>query len=74
VAKLQKKLYHHWAIIKPWDHRKIKYYFGDERCVPPEHQDSNYGMVRETLFPDDIPESYTIARIKGEMSDREKAT
>jgi 6-phosphogluconolactonase len=31
-----------------WDHTQI--YFGDERCVPPDHADSNYRMVNETLF------------------------
>lgn len=25
-------------------------WFGDERCVPPEHADSNYRMARETLL------------------------
>lgn len=31
-----------------WD--KVHIYFGDERCVPPGHEDSNYRMARETLF------------------------
>ncbi len=25
-------------------------YFGDERCVPPDHADSNYRMVKESLL------------------------
>jgi 6-phosphogluconolactonase len=29
-------------------------FFGDERCVPPDHPDSNYRMVRETLL-DHVP-------------------
>ena len=36
-----KLLYHHWAIFQSWGHRKIRYYFGDERCIPPDHEDSN---------------------------------
>ncbi len=28
-----------------WDHCQI--FFGDERCVPPEHADSNFRMARE---------------------------
>lgn len=28
----------------------VHVYFGDERCVPPEHEDSNYKMAFETLL------------------------
>jgi 6-phosphogluconolactonase len=38
----------------PWE--KIHFFFGDERCVPHDHPDSNYRMVREALFdPARIP-------------------
>lgn len=36
----------------PW--RKVHVWFGDERCVPPDHPDSNYGMAREHLL-DGVP-------------------
>jgi 6-phosphogluconolactonase len=32
------------------DWARVHLFFGDERCVPPEHPDSNYRMVRETLL------------------------
>lgn len=32
----------------PWD--CVEIFFGDERFVPPEHPDSNYRMVRESLL------------------------
>jgi 6-phosphogluconolactonase len=32
----------------PWE--KIYVFFGDERCVPPDHPDSNYRMARESLL------------------------
>src|SRR5450755_4293941 len=32
------------------DWAKLRFFFGDERCVPPDHPDSNYRMTRETLF------------------------
>lgn len=31
----------------PLDWERVQVFFGDERCVPPEHQDSNYRMARE---------------------------
>jgi 6-phosphogluconolactonase len=36
----------------PW--RKVHIWFGDERCVAPDHPDSNYGMAREHLL-DGVP-------------------
>ncbi len=35
-----------------WSH--IQFFWGDERCVPPDHPDSNYRMARETLL-DAVP-------------------
>ena len=68
-----KLLYNHWGAIPPWGHRKIRYYFGDERCVPPEQQESNYGMVKQNLFPNGTPDDYTIIRMEGELLDTEEA-
>jgi len=40
----------------PWD--KIHWFWGDERNVPPDHDDSNYRMVRQMLLDHAaIPES-----------------
>ena len=69
-----KQLYQHWANINPWDHRKIIYYFGNERCVPKVHLESNYGMVKQNLFPKGILESYIVNRMEGELSDLERAS
>ena len=49
----------------PWE--RVRFTFGDERCVPPEDAESNYRMARETLFePFDIPEK-SILRMRGEI-------
>ena len=32
------------------DWKRVKLTFGDERCVPPDHPDSNYRMVREAML------------------------
>jgi len=49
----------------PWD--KVFFTFGDERCVPPDDEQSNYRMARESLFePADVP-AKSIARMRGEI-------
>jgi 6-phosphogluconolactonase len=37
---------------KSMDWSGVELFFGDERFVPPDHPDSNYRMVRETLLAD----------------------
>ena len=55
----------------PWD--RTFFVFGDERCVPPDHEDSNYRMARETLFePLEIPD-LRVLRMKGEHKPEEAA-
>lgn len=45
---------------------KIHFFWVDERCVPPEDKESNFGMTKKFLFDKvDIPEE-NIHRIKGE--------
>src|SRR5436305_8633449 len=48
----------------PWD--RILITFGDERCVPPDDEQSNFRMARESLFvPANVPER-SIMRRRGE--------
>lgn len=48
----------------PWRHTWIV--FGDERCVPEDHDDSNYRMARETLL-DHVPiPRHQVLRMEGE--------
>jgi 6-phosphogluconolactonase len=48
------------------DWKKLHLFWGDERCVPPDDDQSNYGMTREYLLNNiDIPDK-NIHRIRGE--------
>lgn len=48
------------------DWRKIRLFWVDERCVPPDDPESNYGMTREALLEKiDIPAA-CVFRIRGE--------
>ncbi len=38
------------ALAGRLDWRRVAVFFGDERCVPPDHADSNFRMANETLF------------------------
>lgn len=49
----------------PWELARIT--FGDERCVPPDDQQSNFRMAQETLLaPAAVPEK-SILRMRGEI-------
>jgi len=45
------------------------YYFGDDRCVPPDHPESNYQLARTTLFESGVPDGTKLHRMQGELSD-----
>jgi 6-phosphogluconolactonase len=60
-----------WRARLPWD--RCHLFFGDERAVPPDHPDSNYRMVRETLL-DAVPiPAAQVHRIRAEADDPERA-
>lgn len=51
----------------------IHLFWGDERMVPPEHQDSNFRMVQQTLLKHiNIPEG-NVHRIRGETAPEKAA-
>jgi 6-phosphogluconolactonase len=43
--------------------------FGDERVVPPEHADSNYGMARDALLARVPIPPAQVHRVRGELGD-----
>lgn len=60
-----------WRQRFRWE--RMHFLFGDERCVPPDHPESNFGMAQTELFqPLGIgPEQ--ISRMKGDMPDPSQA-
>lgn len=52
---------------------RVHLFFGDERCVPPDHEESNFRMVKESLINNiEIPE-WNIHRMRGEDNPEEAA-
>lgn len=50
---------------------RVTVLFGDERCVPPDHADSNYRLAREALLDQVAPAS--VHRMVGELGPDEGA-
>jgi len=53
------------------DWSKVHVFFGDERTVPPDHEDSNYRMAHEALLSR-VPVS-SVHRMRGELDPGEAA-
>ncbi|HEY2972503.1 MAG TPA: 6-phosphogluconolactonase [Pyrinomonadaceae bacterium] len=53
---------------------QVDLFFGDERCVPPDHPDSNYAMAYETLISKVAIPAKNVHRIIGEGKPGESAT
>jgi 6-phosphogluconolactonase len=49
------------------DWSNVEVFFADERCVPPEHPDSNYRMARETLLSKVPVPGDNVYRMRGEV-------
>lgn len=55
------------------DWQRVEFYFGDERCVPPDHGESNYGMADATLFRPLRINASQVFRMAGEAGDPDQA-
>lgn len=53
------------------DWARVHLFFGDERCVPPDHPDSNYRMVRQSLLVHGL--TAVVHRVQGELPPEEAA-
>lgn len=68
------RLYTSWARLPEFSQTSgIRFYFGDERCVLPDHLESNYAMVMRSLFNRGVPVGCSVFRMEAEDSDREAA-
>ncbi len=71
-----KALFDYWTANcrESIDWNRIAFYWGDERCVPPTDEMSNFGMTKSLLF-DKIPtiDQHKIYRIQGENEPNEEA-
>ncbi len=54
-----------WRARMPWD--RLDLWWVDERCVPPDHADSNYRMTREALLDHVQLSPAQIHRMEGEL-------
>lgn len=55
----------------PWEHLRV--FWGDERTVPPDHQESNFRMAEETLLSQVPVPLKQVFRIEGELPADEAA-
>jgi 6-phosphogluconolactonase len=67
-------LYEAWGSLAEFRQlKKVNFYFGDERCVPHDHSDSNYGLAMRTLFKRGVPPDCKVVRMVVEHADSEAA-
>ena len=56
------------------DWSRVHVFWGDERCVPPDHPDSNYRMARQALLDKTSIPTENVHRIRGELPPDQAAT
>jgi 6-phosphogluconolactonase len=61
------------AVSKQVDWKEVEFYFGDERCVPPDHAQSNFALVNAALFRPLGIAADRIFRMRGEAKPEEAA-
>jgi 6-phosphogluconolactonase len=63
-----------WAELSDFAQlNNVDFFFGDERCVPPEHEESNFGLAMRTLFRYGVPKCCIVHRIKADSKDKDSA-
>ena len=63
---------HHIRTLVPWE--RVHLFWVDERCVPPDNPESNYGMTKASMLDSvPLPESH-VHRMEGELDPEEAAS
>lgn len=70
-VKLYKRLAEKYAAKIPWE--RIHFWWGDERCVPPDNENSNFKMANDVLLSRVPVPQTNIHRIRGERNPEEEA-
>jgi 6-phosphogluconolactonase len=60
-----------WLSRIPWP--RVHLFWGDERHVPPDHQDSNYGMAAQALIEHVPLPAAQVHRMRGELAEAGEA-
>jgi 6-phosphogluconolactonase len=60
-----------WRARMPWE--KLDLFWVDERCVPPDHADSNYRMTREAMLDKAPLKAEQVHRMEGELDPKAAA-
>ncbi len=55
------------------DWTNVHFFWGDERCVPPDHPDSNFNQAKQVLLTPRSIKGENIHRIKAELKPKEAA-
>jgi 6-phosphogluconolactonase len=71
-GRTPKQAYEQAAKSEP-DWSEVELWWGDERCVPPDDQNSNYGMAKQALLDNLEREPRAVHRIKGELGKEQAA-
>ncbi|WP_299579194.1 6-phosphogluconolactonase [uncultured Sunxiuqinia sp.] len=58
-----------YASKMPWE--RVHFWWGDERCVPPTSEESNYGMTQKHLLSKVNLAENQVHRVKGELNPEE---
>ncbi len=58
--------------VIPWD--KLQLFWVDERCVPPDNEESNFGMTRDAMLSKVPLAAGNVHRMEGELDPQEAAS